>query len=164
MRVIRKNVIHLELNPFIINNLPIITGDFSYTLRKIDIKNFLFFNATLLSFYHGNKIIHTIRDNILDILTFIDTYEKSSIVRIDNLNLKFEFDKFKNLNLIESGYKFNSIDQLPKEKIKYLNIGIIKFKIFNINDEGLQGVYAAAWKSNEDIFYYYLGEKDIYTS
>lgn len=138
LRLIRKNTLHLELTPNIINNLPIITGDFSFTLREINLPKFN--NHQLLTFYHENISIHSIIENNLDIMTFIDEYKNdSTIIRKDYFNSNFEFNN-SNLVITESQFKLDYINQIGIEKIKDLNIGIIEFKTFTVNNEGLQEV------------------------
>ena len=165
LRIIRKNALHLELTPNIINNLLIITGDYSYSLRDINIGGVAEFkNSKLLSFYRENKIIYIIRENNLDIMTFIDTnITNSIIIRKDIYNSTYKFNN-SNLILTESEIKFDYMNQIGIEKVKDLNIGIIDFKTYTINNEGLQEIYLAGFKAGNNIQTYYLYENGLTSS
>lgn len=56
------------------------------------------------------------------------------------------------------------MNQIRIEQKIDLNIGIIEFKTYSINNEGLQEIYLAGWKADNNIKTYYLYENGLFDS
>jgi hypothetical protein len=165
---ILKDSFHSILTPKIIENLPIINCDFSYTLRKVNLEEYP--NAVLLSFYHNeNEIIHNLMENGFIIDKWIDyivnNKNKNILICRDNqLGLQILYNYKSKISIVELKYNYPRMLEIEKDHIHNNNIGVINLETLSIDDDGSQTTYAGGWSIGKESNLYYLNDNNINSS
>jgi len=163
------DLIHIKLTPQIIENLPIITGNDSYTLYDLEsfFSNSLNSNRKLLEFSHfkasGQDNIFFMLDNNNIVHKWVDSIqgENGVLRQFNDLSILFKMD---NTYEVNARYRFDSLVSSAMSPVYNHNIGCIDFETYACDSTGRQEVYAGGWIVNGEIHKFILGSDDLNNS
>ncbi len=174
---LKKKCLEIRLTPKKIDDLVIITGDYSYTLYLYKQKNNLrgrrgndiyllclhHFDKNIYHVIEGSYIINTWDDVDLDGKFILRKYNNNKVLferKLVNKGRK----KWINIKEIELGYNFKSFKEWFKTHLIDRKIGVIDLETFSFNYKGGQQVYAGGWKVRDFRKLYYIDEYEKFDS